>query len=407
MLHCGLLGERLGHSYSPEIHKMLADYEYRLYEKSPDELEDFLTRGEWDGLNVTIPYKRAVMPYCAELSGTARRAGSVNTLVRRPDGSIFGDNTDVWGFRCMLERSGVHMSGKKALVLGSGGASGAVRAVLEDKGADSIITVSRRGKNNYENAFCHPDVSLIVNATPVGMFPNNGECRISVADFPACQAVLDLVYNPARTELLMQAEELGIKTENGLLMLVAQAKRSCELFTGREIPESETDRVLHSLRARMRSVILIGMPGCGKTAVGERLAQLTGRTLLDSDREIVRMSGMSIQGIFAQEGEAGFRSRESAALAELGKMSGCIIATGGGCVTRAKNYRLLHQNGVIVWLRRDVDKLERTGRPLSVNADLDAMYDARKGLYRRFSDLEADNNGTLDDTVKTILELIK
>ena len=407
MLRCGLLGEKLGHSYSPEIHKMLADYEYRLYEKSPDELESFLMSGEWDGLNVTIPYKRAVIPYCGELSDTARRAGSVNTLVRRPDGSIFGDNTDVYGFRCMLERSGVHMSGKKALVLGSGGASGAVRTVLEDKGMDSIITVSRRGKNNYENAFCHPDVHLIVNATPVGMFPNNGECRINVSDFPSCQVVLDLIYNPAHTELLMQAEELGIKTENGLFMLVAQAKRSCELFTGRELPDSEIDRVLHALRARMRSVILIGMPGCGKTSVGARLAELTGRTLLDSDEEVVRMSGMSIQGIFAQEGEAGFRSRESAALAELGKRSRCVIATGGGCVTRAKNYRLLHQNGIIIWLRRDVDRLERSGRPLSVNADLDAMYAAREGLYRRFADLEADNNGALDDTVKTIMELIK
>ena len=407
MLKCGLLGEKLGHSYSPQIHSMLADYEYKLFEKSPEELEDFLKSGEFDGLNVTIPYKKSVMPYCAELSPTAAQIGSVNTIVRRSDGSLYGDNTDAFGFENLIVHNGIEVKGKKALVLGTGGASVTAQAVLKNLGASEVVVISRKGEDNYENIAKHADAEIIANTTPVGMYPNNGKAAVDLAQFPKLSGVLDVVYNPARTALLLQAEKLCIPCAGGLYMLVSQAKRSCELFTGKSIPDSEIDRIERVLSHQMQNIVVIGMPGSGKTAVSTMLAERLGRKIFDTDTIVSEKAGMTIPEIFAAQGEAGFRKLETEATAEVGKLSGNIISTGGGVVTVADNYELLHQNGVIVWIERDTNKLARDGRPISLSSDLNELYAARLPLYERFADIKADNNGDINDTVNAIMEMIK
>lgn len=407
MLKCGLLGEKLGHSYSPQIHSMLADYEYKLFEKSPEELEDFLKSGEFDGLNVTIPYKKSVMPYCAELSPTAAQIGSVNTIVRRSDGSLYGDNTDAFGFENLIVHNGIEVKGKKALVLGTGGASVTAQAVLKNLGASEVVVISRKGEDNYENIAKHADAEIIANTTPVGMCPNNGKAAVDLTQFPKLSGVLDVVYNPARTALLLQAEKLCIPCAGGLYMLVSQAKRSCELFTGKSIPDSEIDRIERVLSHQMQNIVIIGMPGSGKTAVSTMLAERLGRKIFDTDTIVSEKAGMTIPEIFAAQGEAGFRKLETEATAEVGKLSGNIISTGGGVVTVADNYELLHQNGVIVWIERDTNKLARDGRPISLSSDLNELYAARLPLYERFADIKADNNGDINDTVNAIMEMIK
>ena len=406
-MKCGLLGEKLGHSYSPQIHAELADYEYKLYEKAPDEVEDFVRRGDWHGLNVTIPYKKTVIPFCDELSETARAIGSVNTLLKRPDGTIFGDNTDAFGFETLLTQTlKADISGWKALVLGTGGASVTVCAMLRKRGAQ-VVPISRSGKDNYTNLEWHRDAKLLVNTTPVGMYPKNGASLVDLGVFPKLEAVLDVVYNPARTALLLQAEKRGIPCAGGLTMLVAQAKRSAEIFLAHALPDGEIARITRQLARQMQNVILIGMPGSGKSTVGRLLAEKLGRPLLEADKELEKAAGMSIPVIFANEGEAGFRKRETRILSDLGKQSGTVISTGGGCVTREENYPLLHQNGVIVWIRRDLNCLAREGRPLSLNADLSAMYAVRAPLYERFADFAVDNDGNAEDTVNSILEVLQ
>lgn len=407
MLKCGLLGEKLGHSYSPQIHSMLADYEYKLFEKAPEELEDFLKSGEFDGLNVTIPYKKSVMPYCAELSPTAAQIGSVNTIVRRSDGSLYGDNTDAFGFENLIVHNGIEVKGKKALVLGTGGASVTAQAVLKNLGASEVVVISRKGEDNYENIAKHADAGIIANTTPVGMYPNNGKAAVDLTQFPKLSGVLDVVYNPARTALLLQAEKLCIPCAGGLYMLVSQAKRSCELFTGKSIPDSEIDRIERVLSHQMQNIVIIGMPGSGKTAVSTMLAERLGRKIFDTDTIVSEKAGVTIPEIFAAQGEAGFRKLETEATAEVGKLSGNIISTGGGVVTVADNYELLHQNGVIVWIERDTNKLARDGRPISLSSDLNELYAARLPLYERFADIKADNNGDINDTVNAIMEIIK
>ena len=406
-MQCGLLGEKLGHSYSPQIHAELADYDYRLYEKAPDEVEDFVRHGDWLGLNVTIPYKKTVIPFCDELSETAAAIGSVNTLKRRSDGTIFGDNTDAFGFETLLTQTiPDSITGQKALVLGTGGASVTVCAVLRRHGAE-VVTISRSGENNYENLDRHADARLLVNTTPVGMYPKNGVSPVDLALFPKLACVLDVVYNPARTALLLQAEKLRIPHAGGLTMLVAQAKRSSEIFLGNTLPDGEIARITKLLSDSMQNIVLVGMPGCGKTTVGALLAERLHRPLLEADAELVKTAGMSIPAIFENESEPGFRRRETATLSELGKKSGAVISTGGGCVTRPENYPLLHQNGTIIWLRRDLKKLAREGRPLSLGADLAAMYAVREPLYARFADFTVDNTGTPEETVDAILEVLK
>ena len=405
-MECGLLGGKLGHSFSPQIHGALADYRYTLWEKSPEELDDFLKNGDFTGLNVTIPYKKDVMPYCAELSEQAKKVGAVNTIVRRRDGTLLGHNTDYFGFAYLLKQSGIAVAGKKCLVLGTGGASVTVQTVLREQGA-KVVVLSRSGPENYDHLERHADAALIVNATPVGMYPNTGVSPIKLIFFPNLEGVLDLIYNPARTQFLLDAEKLGVPGWNGLSMLVAQAKESAEWFTEKTIPDERIEEIYTRLRRETENLVIIGMPGSGKTTVGRLLAQATGKIFVDVDEEIIRTAGMSISEIFAASGEAGFREIETSVLCKLGKGSGQVIATGGGCVTRPENYSLLHQNGRILRLRRDIGKLPKDGRPLSLTNDLSEMAAEREPLYAAFADLTFDNNDALEHTLETILEAIK
>ncbi len=395
---CGLLGGKLGHSYSPQIHGQLGDYEYRLFEKKPEELADFLKHGEFSGLNVTIPYKKDVIAYCDRLSPVARRLGAVNTIVRQGDGTLVGHNTDYFGFSSMVSRSGLCPKGKKVLVLGSGGASNTACAVMEELGAQ-VVVISRSGENNYENLNLHRDASIIVNTTPVGMYPNVGSSPLCLDGFPVLEGVLDVVYNPARTQLLLDAEKRGLVAENGLWMLVAQAKESSEWFTGVKISDDRIRDIHQALRQEMENIILIGMPGCGKTTIGKLLATQLRKTFVDADYAVTQAAGCDIPTIFACKGEDGFRRWESSVLAEICKGSGLVISTGGGCVTRDENYPLLHQNGNIIWVQRDIDALPTHGRPLSHRDKLAEMYAARKPLYEAFADAQFTNDGTLEEAV--------
>lgn len=403
-MNCGLLGRKLGHSYSPQIHAFLGTYRYRLFEKEPEELEEFLLHGDYTGLNVTIPYKKDVIPFLNELSPVARKMGSVNTIVRRPDGSLFGHNTDYFGFTSLVEKSGIRVDGQKVLVLGSGGTSNTAVKALADLGAD-VTVISRSGENNYTNLSRHRDAAVIVNTTPVGMYPETGVAPLDLRQFPKLTGVLDVIYNPARTQLLLDAEALGLPNANGLWMLVAQAKESAEYFTGQAINSKVIETIYRKLSAQMGNLILIGMPGCGKSTVGEKLAEITGRPLVDLDVEIVKRAGKSIPEIFIAEGESGFRALETEVIQEFGKGSGQILATGGGCVTREENYPPLHQNGTIFYLLRDLKLLPTDGRPLSQANPLERLYRQRKPLYERFADHAVDNNGALADTVGEILTL--
>ena len=407
-MKCGLLGEKLGHSYSPQIHALLGNYSYALFERKPSEIEDFLKNGDWEGINVTVPYKKTVIPYLDQLTPIAQKLGAVNTIVRR-NGKLIGHNTDYFGFQTLLDSLPISVCQEKALILGSGGASNTAAAVLKDLGADVVI-ISRNGENNYSNLQQHKDAHLIVNTTPVGMYPNTGTSPLSGLlnrnHFPSLKGIVDVIYNPARTQLLLDAEHYGsIAFANGLLMLVAQAKEASEWFTGSKISNDVIEPIMDKLERQMHNIILVGMPGCGKSTVGKLLSEQTGLKFVDADDEIVRLSGKTIPDIFNQDGEFVFRKWETAALAALGKESGLIIATGGGCVTQDRNYDLLHQNGDIYWIQRRIDDLDKDGRPMSQNTDLNEMYRIRKPMYERFRDWDISNNTTPEDAVRQIIEI--
>ena len=379
---CGLLGRKLGHSWSVPIHEALGCRGYRLIELEPEDLASFLARADIGGLNVTIPYKRDVMPLCGEIDLAAADIGSVNTIVRGADGVLRGYNTDIDGFIYMARRAGITLAGKKVVVLGTGGASLTAQAAARRAGAREIAVISRSGPDNY----------------------GNGAAPVDLTAFPQCRGVLDVVYNPRRTALLLQAEALGIPCCDGLPMLVAQAKRAEEHFTGRAIPDSENERILSQLRREMGNIVLIGMPGCGKSTVGQLLADLTGREAVAVNVKLYdgSVAGCSIPEIFARGGEAEFRALEREETARAGALTGKILLTGGGAVKTPANYGALRQNGRIYHLLRDLGSLPTDGRPLSQGADLGAMWRQREPLYRRFRDVTMDNNGPAEDTAAAI-----
>lgn len=402
-MKCGLLGKKLSHSYSPQIHSYLGVYDYTLEEVQPEKLQDFFANNEFTGLNVTIPYKKDVIAFCDELTDCAQKMGAVNTIVKRKDGTCIGHNTDFFGFFSMVNRMQIPLAGKKVLVLGSGGASATAVAVLEQLEA-KVTVISRSGENNYDNLHLHSDASLIVNTTPVGMYPNAGTSPVDLDLFPHLEGVLDLIYNPSKTRLLLDAEARNILYQNGLWMLVAQAKESAEWFQGTKISDDVIGVIHEKLQKQMENIVLIGMPGCGKSTVGKMLAEKLGRVFVDADEEIVQRAGMTIPEIFVTQGEARFRQLETEVLSILGQKSGQVIATGGGCVTREENYPLLHQNGTIYWLKRDLAKLPTDGRPLSQAVALEQMYSVRQPMYNRFCDCIVSNDGAPKDAVLEILK---
>ena len=401
---CGLLGRRLGHSYSPRLHSFYGDYKYELFEKEPDELEEFIKHGKWRGLNVTIPYKKEVLPFADIISDTVKRTGTCNTLVRRDDGLIEAHNTDAGGFGALLDAFGIRPDGRKVLVLGNGGAAPSVCDALKKRGAYPVI-ISRKGEENYENVSRHRNAKMIVNTTPVGMYPDTGKTPLDIKGFPMLSAVIDIIYNPARTLLMSDAEKAGITAVNGLYMLAAQARESAELFLGHKIPYEKADEACRALRAEMMNIILIGMPGCGKSTVATILGKKTGRKAVDADKAFADLYGMTPAETIETEGEDGFRRKETSLLSSLGKESGLVIATGGGCVTREENYPLLHQNGVIICLERSLKELVTEGRPLSRGRGVESLYRERKALYRRFADRKCPVKGTPEETADRVLDL--
>lgn len=400
----GLIGARLGHSHSPRIHAALAGYNYQLRELKEEELAGFLTERAFRGINVTIPYKKAVMPFCAELGEGARRIGCVNTIVKRSDGSLYGDNTDYYGFCQTARRAGVTFAGRHVLILGSGGTSLTAFQAAEDLGAASVERVSRSGELNYETVYRREETEIVVNTTPVGMFPKNGERAVNLSRFPRLQGVVDVVYNPLRTAFLLQAEALGVPAAGGLPMLVAQARRASELFTGERIPEERMEAVLREVAADVTNVVLIGMPGSGKSTVGAALARRLEWPFVDADEEIVRRAGRSIPEIFAEDGEERFRTLETEVLSDLGKRSGIVLATGGGAVLFERNLPLLRQNGRIYRITRDVSHLATRGRPLSSSPErLREMERERAPFYERAADVTVSNDGSTAETVAAIM----
>lgn len=423
----GLIGKTLVHSYSKEIHEALGRYQYQLFSLAEDEMPDFINARDFRGLNVTIPYKKDVIPLCDEVTDLARGIGAVNTLfwknasgtgssesISQEDRILVGHNTDYEGFLYAASRAGIDFEGKGVLILGTGGTSLMARRAAADQNAAKIYIASRHPETDppsgseLQNAGILSTVSydqlpeiaasidVIVNTTPVGTFPNNMQQVIRLKDFPGCQAVIDVIYNPFKTALLLEAEKLGLKYTNGLPMLVAQATAAAGYFLGTPGAfQKENQRIIKSMKQQMGNIVLIGMPGTGKSLIGKLLAELTGKTLQDTDAKIEEEAKMTIPEIFEKEGESGFRDRESAICKKLGKERNLIIATGGGAILRPENVDALRQNGTLVHITRSIDKLPTRGRPLSQNIEtLKKMEAQRMPLYKSAADITFRNNYT-------------
>ena len=402
----GLLGEHLPHSFSPQIHLALGNHDYNLFEVAPKNLEAFMKEHNFKGINVTIPYKKAVIPYLDVISPEAQKIGAVNTITVR-DGKLYGDNTDYFGFVYMLKKSGISVKGKKTVVLGGGGASATVQAVLHDFGAKEVIVVDLNTENNYQNLYLHYDGEIIVNTTPVGMYPNNLKSLVNLDDFKNLSGVLDVVYNPLKTKLILDAEERNIPCSAGLSMLVAQAKKAHEIFFDTKIETSVCEKIENILKKQMCNIVLIGMAGCGKSTIGKVLAEKLNKELVDTDQMIENVENMPIPEIIEKFGEVHFRNCENAAVILAGREKECIIATGGGVITRPENYNPLKQNGIIVFINRDADLLPTNGRPLSQMHGVKALYEKRMPLYRQFADVEVDGNGTVEEVADRIIKEIE
>lgn len=414
----GLVGRTLGHSFSPLIHERLGSVPYDLVELEPDEVAPFVRDGAWRGLNVTIPYKREAARLADERSPRVERLGVANTLVRRPDGSVFAENTDALGFAWMLRRfclrelgaePGRALAGRSVLVLGDGGASQAVQEALRTTGA-RVSVISRHGTDGYDDlAGRHPDAFLVVNATPVGMFPHCPASPVDEAQLARMgelAGVLDVVYNPRRTGICLAAEHLGVPAESGLAMLVAQALRSSELFQGRELDEGLVEPIEREIARQTDNVVLVGMPGAGKTSAGRALARLLGRPFVDLDVAIELDEGASPARIIREQGEGRFREAETRACARYGARSGTVIACGGGVVTRPENHDLLHQNATIVLVDRPLSELSVAGRPLSEDRGVESIARERMGLYRSWADVTLACTGSAMGDAEAIARLL-
>lgn len=412
----GLLGKKLGHSYSPEIHEAFGRYSYRLIELREDQLEEFLKSPEIGGLNVTIPYKEAVVKYCSRLTPLAEKIGAVNTIYREQGKTdhpvqLVGDNTDYDGFLALLRKTGISLTEKKVVVLGSGGASRMVQQACRDLGVRELTIVTRDGREGtipYESLSHHNDSEIIINTTPVGMYPNNGESPVDLALFPHCQAVVDLIYNPLTTRLLAQAKERNLIAAGGLSMLVDQAAKACQRFTGQEVPSAEIERITRELEGQIRNIVLIGMPGCGKTTMGRLLSEALGRPFLDMDSIIEKESGLTIPQIFERQGEEEFRRLERKLAERIGKERGQVISTGGGIVLHPENIRNLSQNGTLIFLDRPISLLARNGRPLSVSTEaIEKMARDRMALYKGASDYIISMDESPEVNLEKLMKIIQ
>lgn len=404
----GLLGRKLGHSWSVPIHKALGCADYRLIELEPEQLGDFLRREDIGGLNVTIPYKRDVMQFCDVIDPAAETIGSVNTLVRR-DGRLYGYNTDIDGFLYMLRRAKISLAGKKVLILGSGGASLTAQAAARQEGAREIAVLSHSDLDHCE-FINHRDAEALVNTTPVGMWPALDGLSMNLRNLPSITDVVDVIYNPGRTSLLLQAEEMDgepryrrhFRWTGGLPMLVQQARRAEELFFGRSIPDEEAEKLIAQLWRDQTNLVLIGMPGSGKTTVGRELARLSGKSFVDVDEEIAQAAGKPIPEIFAQEGEEAFRMLENRILKEVCAQSGRVIATGGGVVLHMENWKTMRRTGWVYRLERRLEDLATEGRPLSKSGNLAKMEQIRGPLYRAAADAAVQNDISPEETAAKI-----
>ncbi len=405
----GLVGEKLGHSYSKLIHESLERYSYQLFSLDREAFDRFIANRQYNGLNITIPYKKAVIPFCDRLSDSARRIGAVNTLYFQ-DGQLWGTNTDYDGFLYAAEAAGISFYEKKVLILGNGGTSLTVRKAAADKGAAEILITSRRSEKgciSYEELHHHRDIEIVINTTPVGTYPNNGERLISLTDFPQCCGVIDVIYNPFATDLLQQAEERKIPHSNGLPMLVAQATAAAEHFLQEKGFKEENVRILNKLRREIENIVLIGMPGCGKSSIGKKLAQILGKTFVDLDELVEKEAGQSIPSLFREYGEPYFRNLETRAAKKAGKEKSQVIAAGGGTVLRPENMKALSQNGRVVFIRRPLENLATDGRPLSKDADaLKSMYAHRLPLYEQYGQIAFQGKEGIDASASALAELL-
>lgn len=402
----GCIGEHLPHSFSREIHEQIGGYAYELKEIAPEALDAFMKARAFRGINVTIPYKQAVIPYLDEISDTAREIGAVNTIVNR-NGRLYGDNTDAYGLRRLIERTGIGISGSRVMVLGTGGTSKTARYVAAQMGARDVLCVSRNpreGMLSYEAAL-RENVDVVINTTPCGMYPDIGASPISLEPFENLSGVVDVIYNPLRSRLVLEAMARGIPARGGLFMLVAQAVRAAEVFQDTRYPDTLADEIFEKLLHRKENLVLIGMPGGGKTTLAALLGERLSRRVVDVDVQIQERAGMSIPEIFERFGEAGFRESESETVAEIGKNSGLVIATGGGTVLRAENVRSLRQNGQLILLERPLKDLKPSpDRPLGDTLEkIERLYNERMPLYRKAADVTVPVCGTPEETVQRIL----
>lgn len=407
----GLIGEKLGHSFSKIVHNRLCDYDYKLNEVSRDNFHEFMTCKDFKAINVTIPYKQDVIPYLDVISETAREIGAVNTVINK-DGKLYGDNTDYLGLVSLIEYNGIELENKKVLILGSGGTSKTARVAAENLGAKTVFRVSRSGGEGlitYKEAYeCHTDCQIIINTTPCGMYPNIGESAIDICKFPKLEAVIDAIYNPLSSALVVTAKKRGIKAVGGLYMLVAQAVFAAEKFLDKTFEKTEIEKIVGELLQQKQNIVLIGMPGCGKSTIGKALAKELGKEFADSDKEIVKKQGVSISEIFASKGESEFRKIESEVVKQLSSKQGLVLATGGGAVLNPQNVDLLKENGVILFLDRDIKDIEATfDRPLSSNReDLEKRYKERYPIYLSSADYRIDCTNDINQNIKTIKEVL-